>query len=381
VFILLGWADEVGATNRCAAWNQGGRGKCLGTSGSGTAFANGRRYPREPRGNPNPKLTMLKSLKTLVAAALCLLTANLAAAEPLKIAYSDWPGFTILEVAKQKGWFKEAGVDVELLWFDYLPSIDAFAAGKVDAVTVVSTDALVTGANGAKSKFIAVLDYSDGNDMIIGKPGITSIKDLKGQKIGLEATLVEHLLLLKALEANGMKQSDVEIVNTATNDTPQTLASGNVAAVGAWYPVSGQALKQVAGSKKLFTSADAKGLIYDVLAVNPVSLGKRKSDWEKVVKVFYKCVDYIQDPKTKDEAIKIMAAKVGAKPEEYAENIPGTHFMTLAEAKTALKKGKGLDSLYGSIVVGNQFNLENKVYKVSQKAEDYVAPSIVNGMK
>lgn len=324
---------------------------------------------------------MLKSLKTLLAAAFMAVAAKVSAAEPLKIAYSDWPGFTILEVAKQKGWFTEAGVEVELLWFDYLPSIDAFSAGKVDAVTMVATDALVTGANGAKSKFIAILDYSDGNDMIIGKPGIDSIKDLKGQKVGIEVTLVEHLLLLKALEANGMKQSDVELVNTATNDTPQTLASGNVAAVGAWYPVSGQALKQVAGSKKLFTSADAKGLIYDVLAVNPVSLGKRKADWEKVVKVYYKCVDYMMDPKTKDDAVKIMAAKVGAKPEEYAENVPGTHFMTLSEAKAAYKKGKGLDSLYGSIAVGNQFNIDNKVYKVSQKAEDYVAPSIVNSLK
>ena len=324
---------------------------------------------------------MFKSLKTLVASALLALAVTVHSAEPLKIAYSDWPGFTILEVAKQKGWFKEAGVDVEMLWFDYLPSIDAFAAGKVDAVTVVGTDALVAGANGAKSKFIAILDYSDGNDMIIGKPGINSIKDLKGQKIGLEVTLVEHLLLLKALEANGMKQSDVELVNTATNDTPQTLASGNVSAVAAWYPVSGQALKQVAGSKKLFTSSDAKGLIYDVLAVNPVSLGKRKADWEKVVKVYYKCVDYIMDPKTKDDAVKIMAAKVGAKPEEYAENIPGTHFMTLSEAKAAMKKGKGLDSLYGSLTIGNQFNLDNKVYKASQKPEDYVAPSIVTGLK
>lgn len=324
---------------------------------------------------------MFKSLKTLVASALLALAVTLNAADPLKIAYSDWPGFTLLEVAKQKGWFKEEGVEVELLWFDYLPSIDAFAAGKVDAVTVVGTDALVTGANGAKSKFIAILDYSDGNDMIIGKPGINSIKDLKGQKVGLEVTLVEHLLLLKALEANGMKQSDVELVNTATNDTPQTLASGNVAAVGAWYPVSGQALKQVAGSKKLFTSADAKGLIYDVLAVNPVSLGKRRAEWEKVVKVYYKCVDYILDPKTKEDAVKIMAAKVGAKPEEYSENIPGTHFLTLKEAKEAMKKGKGLDSLYGSLSVGNQFNLDNKVYKTSQKPEEYVAPGIVNGLK
>lgn len=321
----------------------------------------------------------LKSL--LVALAAFVLGSNAPAAEPLKIGYSDWPGFTILEVAKQKGWFKEAGVDVELVWFDYLPSLDAFAGGKIDAVTAVGTDMLVTGANGGKSKFIALLDYSAGSDMIIGAPGVNSIKDLKGKKIGLELTLVEHLLLLKALEANGMKQSDVELVNTPTNETPQTLASGKVGAVGAWYPVSGQALKQVAGSKALFTSAEAKGLIYDVLAVNPVSLGKRKEDWIKVVGVYYKCVDYIKDPATKDDAIKIMAAKVGADVAEYAKNVPGTHFLTLAEAKAAYAKGTGLDSIYGSLAVGNKFNLDNKVYKVSQKPENYVAPSIVQGLK
>ena len=49
-----------------------------------------------------------------------------------------------------------------------------------------------------------------------------------------------------------------------------------MAAIGAWYPSSGQALKQVAGSKKLFSSADAKGLIYDALAVNPTSFAKHK---------------------------------------------------------------------------------------------------------
>src|SRR5687768_11695015 len=120
--------------------------------------------------------------------------------DPLKVAYSDWPGWTLLEVAKQKGWFKEAGVAVELLWFDYLPSIDAFSAGKVDGITIAASDALVTGANGAKSKIIMVMDYSDGNDKIIGKPGVNSIKDLKGKKVGIEVNLVDHLLLLKALE-------------------------------------------------------------------------------------------------------------------------------------------------------------------------------------
>ena len=36
-------------------------------------------------------------------------------------------------------------------------------------------------------------------------------------------------------------------------ETPAALGSGKVAAVGAWYPVSGQALKAVAGSKPLPT--------------------------------------------------------------------------------------------------------------------------------
>ncbi|HVE15724.1 MAG TPA: ABC transporter substrate-binding protein [Chthoniobacterales bacterium] len=324
-------------------------------------------------------MKLLRSL-ALLAVATAGLSIHALQAEPLKIGYSDWPGYTILEVAKQKGWFKDAGLDVELVWFDYLPSLDAFSAGKIDAVCVVGTDALVNGANGAKSKIIALLDYSDGSDMIVGMPGINSIKDLKGKKVGIELTLVEHLLLLKALEANGMKQADVELVNTPTNETPQTLASGKVAAIGAWYPNSGQALKNVPGSKPLFTSADAKGLIFDVLAVNPTSYAQHKEEWTKIVGIYYKAVDYLYDPKTHDDAVKIMAAKVGADPADYAKNVPGTHFLTLKEAKAAFTKGDDLMSVYGSMTIGNQFNLDNSVYKESQKPASYLTPAIVNSL-
>ena len=324
----------------------------------------------------------MKKLKTLIALTLVGLAALAGVnAAPLKVAYSDWPGYTVLEIAKQKDWFKQAGIDVDLVWFDYLPSIDAFSAGKVDAVTIVASDALVTGASGGKSKIIALLDYSDGSDMIIGVPGIDSIKDLKGKKIGIEVTLVEHMLLLQALKNNGMTQSDVELINTSTDKTPQTLASGQVSAIGAWYPISGQALKQVPGSKRLFTSSDAKGLIYDVLAVNPTSYAQNKEAWTKFTAIYYKCVDYLMDPATRDDAVKIMAAKVGADPVEYGKNVPGTHFLTLAETKKAFKKGPGLDSIYGSMEVGNQFNLDNKVYKDSQKPSSYLVPAVVNSLK
>jgi len=302
-------------------------------------------------------------------------------AAPIKIGYSDWPGYTVMEIAKQKGWFKDAGLDVEMIWFEYSPSIDAFAAVKIDADMIVAGDDMVTGATGAKSKIVCLVDYSEGSDMIVGGPGVGSIKDLKGKKIGVELTLVEHELLLQALKVNGMTQSDVTLVGTATDKTPQTLASGQVSAIGAWYPISGQALKQVPGSKKLFTSADARGLIFDVIAVNPASYAAHRKEWAKITAIYYKCVNYLMDPATRDDAIKIMAAKVGADPADYAKNVPGTHFLTVSEAKACLKKSNDMLSIYGSMKLSDEFYLANGVYKQSQKPEDYLVPAVVMALK
>ena len=325
---------------------------------------------------------MKLTLKTvcLMLFSLAVLRPALPAA-PLKVGYSDWPGYTAFEIAVQKGWFKQAGVDVEFDWFDYGPSIDAFSAGKIDADCIVASDAMGAGAAGSPSKFIAIIDYSDGSDMIIGKPGINSIKDLKGQKVAVEFGLVEHFLLLEGLKRNGLSQNDVTLVNTPTNNMPQTLASGQVAAVGAWYPISGQALLSTPGSKRLFTSADAKGLIYDVLAVNPASLAAHHDDWVKIAAIYYKCVAYIMDPKTRDDAIRIMAAKVQQKPEDYAKNVPGTHFETLAEAKANYKGDAGAAiNLHDSMQLSDKFSLDNGVYKASQKPEDYIYSGIVENL-
>ena len=299
---------------------------------------------------------------------------------PLRVAFSDWPGWTAFEIGIQKGWFKEAGIDVEFSWFDYLPSLDAFSSGKVDAVMATNGDTLVTGASGAKSKMILLTDYSNGNDKVIGRPGIASFKDLKGKKVGLELTLVEHLLFLKACEKNGIKPTDVTLVNFPTNETPGALNSKQVSAIAAWYPVSTQALKAVPGSTPIFTSADVPGLIYDAVSVSPTSLAQRHDDWVKFVKVWYKISDFVRDPKTQAEAVAIMAAKVGVKPEEYAAALPGTYFLTLAEAKKSYAKGDGLDSVYGSSKVANDFNVANKVYKDSQAVDDYIDPSIVTAL-
>lgn len=325
------------------------------------------------------KITFRTRLGLLLGAA-CLVLSSLASAEPLKIGYSDWPGWVAWEVGIEKQWFKEAGVDVEFEWFDYVASMDAFAAGQLQGVGMTNGDALVTGATGARSVMILVNDYSDGNDMVIGGPGIASVKDLKGKKIGVEIGFVSHLLLLDALKNNGMTEADVELVNVPTNETPQVLSSGQVDAIVAWQPNSGMALKLVPGSKAIYTSADQPGLIYDLLAVSPESLAANREDWMKVLKVWYRIVDYINDPKTNADAVKIMASRVGVPPAEYKSFVAGTKILTLKEGLSHMEKGDGFKSMYGSTQIADDFNVANKVYEKPQPVEAYIDASLMKAL-
>jgi ABC-type nitrate/sulfonate/bicarbonate transport systems, periplasmic components len=188
-------------------------------------------------------------------------------------------------------------------------------------------------------------------------------------------------LLLNALEDNGLTEADVELVNVPTNETPQVLASGDVDAIVAWQPSSGQALSLVPGSTAIYTSADEPGLIYDVLAVSPGSLSASKDDWKTVVEVWYKIVDYIKDPATKDDAVAIMAARVGLSAEEYEPFLDGTKILTLDEAKPFFEKADGFTSLYGSSKIADDFNLKYEVYAEPQDIDSYIDGSITLGLE
>ncbi len=301
-----------------------------------------------------------------------------ASAAGLTIGYSDWPGWVAWQVAIDKGWLKQAGIDATFQWFDYSASMDAYSAGKIDADLVTNGDGLVTGAGGAKGIMVMLTDYSNGNDMIVGKPGVKTIKDLKGKKVGVETGLVEHLLLLNGLKDAGMSEQDVTLVNAKTNETPQVLASGQVDAIGAWQPVSGSAMKALPGSRPIYTSAQAPGLIYDVLYASPASLSAHRADYMKLAKVWDRVVSYINDPKTQDDAVKIMSARVGLTPAAYKPLLKGTHLIGLAEGKKTYGKGDGLASLYGSSKIADDFNVKNGVYKAAQDIDAAIDPSVTN---
>ena len=237
-------------------------------------------------------------------------------------AYSDWPGWVAWEIGIQKGWFKEAGVDVEFDWFEY-----AAVDGGVRRRQGRRRDDDQRRRAGdrrdrrAAASIILITDYSNGNDMIVAKPGIKQHQGPQGQEDRRRVGLVEHLLLLKALEKNGMKKTDVEIVNVPTNRRRRRWPRARSTRSRAWQPNAGQALKEVPGSKAIFTSADVPGLIYDLVARQPEEPGRSaRADWAKVVKVWYRIADFVRDPKTHDEAVEDHGGRASAStPEEYAQ--------------------------------------------------------------
>jgi len=301
-----------------------------------------------------------------------------AASGPLRIAYSDWPGWVAWEIALNKGYFKDAGVDVSFVWLEYVPSIEAFSEGKVDAVCMTNGDALVAGSSDSASVGVLINDYSNGNDMVVARPGINKIADLKGKKIGVEVGFVDHLLLMEALKPAQLTEADVSIVNSKTEQTAALLKAGGADAIAAWQPNSGRALDEVVGSKPIFTSANVPGLIYDLLFVNKKSLGKRRADWVKVAKVWFRVVDFISDPAHHAEAAQIMGARVGLSADKYSKLMDGTRLLGRDENLKRYHKAPDFSSVQGSSEIVDRFNVANHVYKESLAVDPYFDGSLVD---
>ena len=292
----------------------------------------------------------MKRIITLTAAVVGLLLAlaadEAAAKEPLKIGYSDWPGYTSWEIGKVKGIFKKNGVDVELVWFPvYTDSLTAVNTGKLDGNLQTWSDLMAPLAEGIDLKVVQVIDNSFGNDAIVAKPGIESVKDLKGKTVGTELATVDHFMLLKALAMNGMTEKDIKYVNLTVGDAAAAFIAGKIDAAAIWQPWIAQIQREGKG-KVIFSSADIPGLVPDIVVFHDKVLKERSDEVQAVVKSYFEIVDFIKT--NEDEAVAIMAKVVEQPPAEYKAFLPGTKFFDLQQNLNAFEKRDDDSSLYGS---------------------------------
>jgi NitT/TauT family transport system substrate-binding protein len=311
--------------------------------------------------------------------ALALGAGPATAKEPLKIGYSDWPGYTSWEIGKVKGIFKKNGVDVELVWFPvYTDSLTAVNTGKLDGNLQTWSDLMAPLAEGIDLKVVQVLDNSFGNDAIVAKPGIESVKDLKGKTVGTELATVDHFMLLKALAMNGMTEKDIKYVNLTVGDAAAAFIAGKIDAAAIWQPWIAQIQREGKG-KVIFSSADIPGLVPDIVVLHKKVIDERPEDVQAMVKSYFEIVDFIKS--NEDEAVAIMAKVVEQPPADYKAFLPGTKFFDLDQNLNAFAKRDDDSSLYGSGKTIAEFLKSSDQIK---KVPDYGAalePKFVEALK
>ena len=150
---------------------------------------------------------MIKHARTLAAAAaafsLCSAHQPLSAADlkPYKVGFNAWIGSIAFFVADQKGFFKEAGLDVQTKSFsapgDGLPPL---LTGDLDAA-LSTADSVLTVVDKAPGqiRIVYLTDTSAGADAILAKKDISNIKQMKGRKVAATLGQCNQLLLEKAL--------------------------------------------------------------------------------------------------------------------------------------------------------------------------------------
>jgi len=130
----------------------------------------------------------------------------------------DWyvnPDHGPIIVAEKLGYFKDAGLDVEIVApADASTPTKMVAAGQADLAVSYQQQVHLQVHEGLPLVRVGTLIDSPLNCLMARDDGsVNSIADLKGKKIGYSVAGVEETLLGTILGQHGVKLSDVELIN------------------------------------------------------------------------------------------------------------------------------------------------------------------------
>jgi len=194
---------------------------------------------------------------------------NLNQAKSIRI--GDQGTYFTAKVAYVKGFFKEEfGEDFEITISTFAngpASTEALTANGIDFAFFGDVPAVVGNANNNDIKVISSFwNAEEGYYLIARKDsGINTLADIKGKRIAFGAGTNSHKLILKFLKAVNLTESDVQMINLASN-TNAALVKGDVDLITGSQPTLDTVLGQVNGK----VVATSKG--YDSCIV--VALGK-----------------------------------------------------------------------------------------------------------
>jgi putative hydroxymethylpyrimidine transport system substrate-binding protein len=179
------------------------------------------------------------SVLTVLTLVLSLLASPQAAQAEKLTLLLDWflnPDHAPLVVALQKGYFSDAGLEVELIEpADPNDPPKLVAAGKAEVAVTYQPQLHIQAAAGLPLVRIATLVATPLNTLLVlDDSPIKSIADLKGRKVGFSVGGFEDALLKAMLERVGLKLDDITLINVNFSLSPALLSGQVDAVIGAY---------------------------------------------------------------------------------------------------------------------------------------------------
>ena len=254
-------------------------------------------------------------------------------ATDVTMAFCTWTGYSPMFIAKELGYFEEAGINMDIQVIEDESTYAALITrGSVQFLATAQDPNIKMFANGADSRFVLTMDASVGADGLVTTAEVETLDDLAGKTLALDKSASSYYFFLTALEnGSSITEDDINVADMSdTTEAGLAFMGGSVDAAIMWEPELSEALDSVEGAHALVTSADYPETILDSLVVNTAFAEEHPEIVEAVAEAWYKAIDYMNE--NPDEAYELMSSgfeEVTA--EDIAADVEGLEFYGRAE--------------------------------------------------
>ena len=223
-------------------------------------------------------------------------------------------------IARDRGLFREEGLEPELIFIKAAQTIPAMLAGGIDFGTATGT-AVAAAVSGVDVRVVFALTDKPSFDLIAA-PSITSVQQLRGKKLGVTAYgALAEILARQILIANKVPADQVTFLPLGTSDvTYLALKAGTIDATMLQIPQNFLAVDE--GFRKLASGADVYRAVQGGLTTTKATISDRPELVTKMIRATQRSLRLIRnDKKYALEFIKGPYLDLGKDRDRFAEQI------------------------------------------------------------
>jgi NitT/TauT family transport system substrate-binding protein len=317
-----------------------------------------------------------RTLRALAVAALAFVLA--ACMHPpetaLRIGTNVWIGSEPLYLARNLGRLDPSAVQL----VEYPSASEVLRAFRNQAIDgmVISLDELFgLAVDGLQPRIILVVDVSHGADVVVGRRGMRTMRDLQGKSVAVESGALGAFVLSRALTLNGMQASDVNVVHLESNEQPSAYEKGRIDGAVTFDPYRAQLLR--AGAVTLFDSTRIPGEIVDLVAVRANVLDEQPNAIQALLHGWFDALDYMQ--RHPDDAAHRMGVRQQTTGEQFRAAQKGLHVPSRDENLRMLAGSTPTLAVTGRQLMG--LMVDAKLLRKSLPIEELLAPRPLQQLK